>query len=229
MLRIDTHQHLIPPEYRSALRKAGIDDAGGRALPDWSPEGSLQTMAELDVATAIVSVSTPVRPLDCAASSRARASLPRGAVERRRGPKALGSHHKSELAAHAEPHDSDRSPRLCRARGERGIGADAHLSWLRGGLRCALGACGCSRGLSRSGFGGSALCRSGTRRAGLSSDGLRRSSGSIRAVTHDAHLDDCGIPHVSGARGRLGVVGESPDPCCQGNLDALFRQHNLDG
>ena len=59
MLRIDTHQHLIPPEYRNALRKAGIDEAGGRALPDWSPEAALQTMADLDVATAILSVSTP--------------------------------------------------------------------------------------------------------------------------------------------------------------------------
>jgi 6-methylsalicylate decarboxylase len=59
MLRIDTHHHLIPPGYRQALRDAGIDQAGGRALPDWSPEGSLQTMAELNVATAILSVSTP--------------------------------------------------------------------------------------------------------------------------------------------------------------------------
>ncbi len=59
MLRIDTHHHLIPRAYRNMLRKAGIDEAGGRALPDWSPGGSLQAMAELDVATAILSVSTP--------------------------------------------------------------------------------------------------------------------------------------------------------------------------
>ncbi|MGA5545758.1 amidohydrolase family protein [Mycobacterium sp. NPDC051198] len=59
MNRIDTHHHMIPPDYRKALQKAGIDDAGGRALPEWSPEGSLQTMAELEVATAILSVSTP--------------------------------------------------------------------------------------------------------------------------------------------------------------------------
>jgi len=50
---------MIPPDYRNMLRRAGIDEAGGRALPDWSPEGSLQTMVELDVATAIASVSTP--------------------------------------------------------------------------------------------------------------------------------------------------------------------------
>jgi 6-methylsalicylate decarboxylase len=58
-MRIDTHHHLIPPEYRKVLQRRGIDDAGGRALPDWSPETSLQTMADLDVSTAILSVSTP--------------------------------------------------------------------------------------------------------------------------------------------------------------------------
>ena len=59
MLRIDTHHHMIPPDYRDMLRRAGIDEAVGRALPDWSPEGSLHTMADLGVATAILSVSTP--------------------------------------------------------------------------------------------------------------------------------------------------------------------------
>lgn len=50
---------MVPPFYRDALRKAGIDEAGGRALPDWSPDASLHTMAELDVRAAILSVSTP--------------------------------------------------------------------------------------------------------------------------------------------------------------------------
>jgi 6-methylsalicylate decarboxylase len=59
MTRVDTHHHMIPPDYRKILRAAGIDEAGGRALPEWSPEASLHTMAELGVATAILSVSTP--------------------------------------------------------------------------------------------------------------------------------------------------------------------------
>lgn len=75
MLRIDTHHHAIPPDYRKALQKAGLDEAGGRALPDWSRDASLQAMAELDVGTAILSVSTPGTaflpdPADAAALAR---------------------------------------------------------------------------------------------------------------------------------------------------------------
>jgi 6-methylsalicylate decarboxylase len=75
VLRIDTHHHLIPPDYRKALQQAGLHEAGGRALPDWSPEASLQTMAELGVGTAILSVSTPgtaflANPADAAGLAR---------------------------------------------------------------------------------------------------------------------------------------------------------------
>src|SRR5271156_6974998 len=75
MLRIDTHHHLIPPDYRKALQKAGLSAAGGRELPEWSPEASLQAMANLDVGTAILSVSTPgtaflPNPVDAAALAR---------------------------------------------------------------------------------------------------------------------------------------------------------------
>src|ERR1700739_2880107 len=59
MLRIDTHNHAVPADYRNLLREAGIDEAGGRAVPEWSPDGSLQTMAELGVGTAILSMSAP--------------------------------------------------------------------------------------------------------------------------------------------------------------------------
>jgi predicted TIM-barrel fold metal-dependent hydrolase len=75
MLRIDSHQHMIPPDYRKALQKAGIDQSGGRALPDRSPEAALRTMAELKIGTAIISVSTPgttfvAKPADATAMAR---------------------------------------------------------------------------------------------------------------------------------------------------------------
>jgi 6-methylsalicylate decarboxylase len=75
VLRIDTHHHLIPADYRKALQKAGLDEAGGRALPDWNPEASMQAMADLDVGTAILSVSTPgtaflPKPADAAGLAR---------------------------------------------------------------------------------------------------------------------------------------------------------------
>src|SRR6201993_2080100 len=75
MLRIDTHHHAVPTDYRNLLREAGIDEAGGRAVPDWSPDGSLQAMSELGIGTAILSVSTPgptflPKPADAAALAR---------------------------------------------------------------------------------------------------------------------------------------------------------------
>jgi 6-methylsalicylate decarboxylase len=75
MQRIDTHHHLIPPDYRNALQKSGIAAPREVEVPDWSPEVSLQAMAELDVGTAILSVSTPgttflSNPADAAALAR---------------------------------------------------------------------------------------------------------------------------------------------------------------
>lgn len=59
MLRIDTHHHSVPPGYRKALQKAGIADAGGRVMPDWSVDSALETMDALNVGTGIMSVSAP--------------------------------------------------------------------------------------------------------------------------------------------------------------------------
>src|ERR1700756_350039 len=74
-MRNDTNHHMIPPVYRNALQKAGIANAGGRALPEWSADASLRTMSELDVTAAILSVSAPATtflsdPADAAALSR---------------------------------------------------------------------------------------------------------------------------------------------------------------
>lgn len=57
--RIDVHQHLVPPFYRDLLAEEGIAEAGGRALPEWSPAAALALMDLLGTATAILSVSTP--------------------------------------------------------------------------------------------------------------------------------------------------------------------------
>ncbi|MGW0710120.1 amidohydrolase family protein [Streptomyces sp. NPDC002643] len=57
--RIDVHQHLVPPLYRDALAKAGIAEAGGRAVPGWSAAAALEAMDLLGTETAILSVSTP--------------------------------------------------------------------------------------------------------------------------------------------------------------------------
>ncbi|WP_217544914.1 amidohydrolase family protein [Streptomyces sp. GbtcB6] len=57
--RIDVHQHLVPPFYRDALAGHGITEAGGRSLPEWSPEAALKLMDLLGTETAILSVSTP--------------------------------------------------------------------------------------------------------------------------------------------------------------------------
>jgi 6-methylsalicylate decarboxylase len=75
VLRIDTHHHVIPPEYRTVLQQRGLLEAGGRALPEWSVDASSQAMAELNVGTAILSVSTPgtaflPSPADAAALAR---------------------------------------------------------------------------------------------------------------------------------------------------------------
>lgn len=57
-LRIDTHQHIVPPRYAQWLASRGID-AGGRAIPEWTPEGALDLMEAAGVQSAILSVSTP--------------------------------------------------------------------------------------------------------------------------------------------------------------------------
>jgi predicted TIM-barrel fold metal-dependent hydrolase len=59
MSRIDTHHHVLPPFYRAVLHKAGVVEAGGRALPEWSADASLEAMDVLGVSAAILSVSTP--------------------------------------------------------------------------------------------------------------------------------------------------------------------------
>lgn len=56
--RIDVHHHLVPPRYAAVLRERGIRP-GGVEVPTWSPESSLRVMARNNIATSILSLSTP--------------------------------------------------------------------------------------------------------------------------------------------------------------------------
>jgi len=57
--RIDVHQHILPDGYAAELRSRGVAEAGGRALPAWSADAALQLMDANDIASAVLSVSTP--------------------------------------------------------------------------------------------------------------------------------------------------------------------------
>ena len=56
--RIDTHTHIVPPDYGAWLRRRGAE-AGGLPIPDWGVDAALEVMEERKIRTAIVSVSTP--------------------------------------------------------------------------------------------------------------------------------------------------------------------------
>jgi 6-methylsalicylate decarboxylase len=56
--RIDTHIHVIPPSMASALKDAGGDPTG-YPLPHFSTHALSAAMKELDVQTAVLSVTTP--------------------------------------------------------------------------------------------------------------------------------------------------------------------------
>ncbi|MEJ8810497.1 amidohydrolase family protein [Variovorax ureilyticus] len=56
--RIDTHQHMVPPDYAAWLDRHGVL-AGGLPIPTWSAEGALDLMESAGIATGILSVSTP--------------------------------------------------------------------------------------------------------------------------------------------------------------------------
>jgi predicted TIM-barrel fold metal-dependent hydrolase len=59
--RVDTHHHILPPAYVAEERERILASAGmvGPSFLDWSPQRALEEMDKNDVATAIVSISTP--------------------------------------------------------------------------------------------------------------------------------------------------------------------------
>lgn len=57
--RIDVHHHILPPDYASALARAGITTSGGRPIPAWDVQSTLELMDRHAIATAITSISEP--------------------------------------------------------------------------------------------------------------------------------------------------------------------------
>ncbi|MGE0623614.1 MAG: amidohydrolase family protein [Pseudomonadales bacterium] len=58
-MKIDVHQHVLPPVYVEALNASGISTAGGIPLPGWSPDAALEMMDRQGIGTAVLSVSSP--------------------------------------------------------------------------------------------------------------------------------------------------------------------------
>jgi 6-methylsalicylate decarboxylase len=56
--RIDVHQHVVPPFYADALASHGGDPSGS-VTPTWTPQGAIDLMDSLEIATGMLSVTTP--------------------------------------------------------------------------------------------------------------------------------------------------------------------------
>lgn len=53
---VDVHHHMVPPHYREALEKAGIETNG---IPLWSPDRSLRMMERFHLERVLLSISSP--------------------------------------------------------------------------------------------------------------------------------------------------------------------------
>ena len=56
--RVDVHQHVVPPIWRSALAERGMS-SGGWVTPAWSAEEAMAMMDRHGIATGILSVTSP--------------------------------------------------------------------------------------------------------------------------------------------------------------------------
>ena len=59
MGRVDVHHHVLPDFYMEAQRANGITAAAYRSFPQWSPESSLAVMESQEIATTILSFTSP--------------------------------------------------------------------------------------------------------------------------------------------------------------------------
>lgn len=58
--RIDVHQHFLPDVYAAALARAGLKTVdGGMPIPAWSAQAALEMMDRQQIATGMISLSSP--------------------------------------------------------------------------------------------------------------------------------------------------------------------------
>ena len=57
--RIDVHHHVLPEFYIEAQRGAGITGSAYRGFPQWSPAQSLSVMENENIATSLLSFTSP--------------------------------------------------------------------------------------------------------------------------------------------------------------------------
>jgi predicted TIM-barrel fold metal-dependent hydrolase len=90
--RIDVHQHLVPPVWRSAMADRGLT-SGGWAIPPWSPTQAVDMMDRQGIATGILSVTAPGTVLadDGSGADLARAVNEYSAELQRENPSRFGS------------------------------------------------------------------------------------------------------------------------------------------
>ena len=57
--RIDVHHHVLPKFYIEAQRSGGITSTAYRGFPEWTPQHSLDVMKNEDIATSVLSFTSP--------------------------------------------------------------------------------------------------------------------------------------------------------------------------
>ncbi|MFF4749172.1 amidohydrolase family protein [Streptomyces sp. NPDC002514] len=89
--RIDVHQHIVPPRWRDALDDRGLD-SGGWPVPAWSTADAIAMMDRQNIATGVLSVTSPGVHLgdDAEARALARAVNEYGAEQVKDHPSRIG-------------------------------------------------------------------------------------------------------------------------------------------
>jgi predicted TIM-barrel fold metal-dependent hydrolase len=59
VFRIDTHQHIVPEVYKSALERIGVHGSGNNPWPKWRVSRTLEVMDRQGIAASVTAISSP--------------------------------------------------------------------------------------------------------------------------------------------------------------------------